>query len=138
VTPVCVGISDAGAAELANALRDNCTLVQVGLSSNSIGNKGAKELADVLNMNYALETLYLEENDVDEDGEGAVALRKVLKNTFKIKWFDPTSQIAFAMGLHERLGVRSYVHLLDQHLVQEILRYTHDRVRRDIQFYPRS
>lgn len=59
------------------------------------------------------------ENDVDEDGEGAVALRKVksqcsvcrpgcdfsspqvLKNTFKIKWFDPTSQIAFAMGLHE-------------------------------------
>ena len=59
------------------------------------------------------------ENDVDEDGEGAVALRKVtcqcsacrpgcdfaslqvLQNTFKIKWFDPTSQIAFTMGLHE-------------------------------------
>ncbi len=47
-------------------------------------------------------------------------------------------QLAICMATHERLGADSALNVLDHNMLQEVCRYAHDKIRRDIQYYPRT
>ena len=68
------GISNQGAAELASALRENNTLIQMGLSANNIGDEGAKCFINLLETKKALTSLYLSDCNISETME--LQLRK--------------------------------------------------------------
>ena len=50
-------IDDAGARELADALKVNSSLTSLNLGRNEIGDAGARELADALKVNSSLKDL---------------------------------------------------------------------------------
>jgi hypothetical protein len=66
-------IGDAGALELAVALRHNKTLELLDLMSNDIGSDGTSALADALVANDALKDLSLRENSIGDDGATSIA-----------------------------------------------------------------
>jgi hypothetical protein len=70
------GISDAGAASLADALHVNRTLTSLYLDYNDIGEAGAASLAGALHVNHTLTTLDLEWNRIG--GAGAASLADAL------------------------------------------------------------
>jgi hypothetical protein len=66
-------IDDAGALELAVALRQNNALDLLDLDSNDIGSDGASALADALAANDALKDLNLRYNPIGDDGATSIA-----------------------------------------------------------------
>jgi hypothetical protein len=73
------GCGDEGAAQMAEALRDNTVLTELRLSRNSIGTKGAAKLAEALHVNTALKLLDLSLNSIGHEGdEGTVKLAGAL------------------------------------------------------------
>ena len=69
-------ISDTGAVALAQALRDNSTLLWLDLSNNNISDGGAVALAQALHHNSTLNGLDLSNNNISD--AGAVALAQAL------------------------------------------------------------
>ena len=67
-TNYCITIGDAGAVKVADALRDNSTVLRMLLAGNSIGAEGAATLADALHSNAALKMLHLDCNQVGDAG----------------------------------------------------------------------
>jgi Ran GTPase-activating protein (RanGAP) involved in mRNA processing and transport len=67
-TTNCITIGDAGAVKVADALRDNSTVLRMLLAGNSIGAEGAAMLADALHSNAALKMLHLDCNQVGDAG----------------------------------------------------------------------
>lgn len=61
-------IGDAGAIDIATALKTNKTLVNMNLSQNQIGDPGAGELADMLEKNTTLKLLNLRANIIQREG----------------------------------------------------------------------
>jgi Ran GTPase-activating protein (RanGAP) involved in mRNA processing and transport len=61
-------IGDAGATDLANALRVNTTLNSLDLGWNNIGAAGAKDLANALRVNKTLNSLVLSFNNIGAAG----------------------------------------------------------------------
>ena len=61
-------IREAGATQLAEALRTNTTLKHLSLNRNNICDAGATQLAEALHSNTTLEHLYLLDNGITEAG----------------------------------------------------------------------
>ncbi|CAM4988637.1 unnamed protein product [Rotaria socialis] len=61
-------ITDGGAKELADALRQNRTLTTLHLSGNDIRYEGAKEIADTTRENKTLTTVYFDRNPIGREG----------------------------------------------------------------------
>jgi Leucine-rich repeat (LRR) protein len=66
-------IGDAGALELAVALKQNNTLDLLDLNWNQIGSEGATALADALVTNDALKDLNLKSNTIGDNGATSIA-----------------------------------------------------------------
>ena len=62
------GITEAGATQLADALRTNSSLQTLLFVDNNVGEAGARQLADALRANTTLQHLYLCDNAVTDMG----------------------------------------------------------------------
>eukprot|EP00316_Scyphosphaera_apsteinii_P020707 CAMPEP_0119306678 /NCGR_PEP_ID=MMETSP1333-20130426/7369_1 /TAXON_ID=418940 /ORGANISM="Scyphosphaera apsteinii, Strain RCC1455" /LENGTH=350 /DNA_ID=CAMNT_0007310037 /DNA_START=195 /DNA_END=1248 /DNA_ORIENTATION=+ len=72
-----------GVSWLADAMRANTTLLNVGLDHNDLRAEGARAIADALEANCTLSSLNLRLNDIDDDG--GVALADSLANNTSLK-----------------------------------------------------
>ena len=61
-----LGIGDAGAQAIADALRQNSTLQQLELRGNGIGDEGAQAITDALRESSTLVKLHLENNRIGD------------------------------------------------------------------------
>jgi hypothetical protein len=103
-------IGDAGAIELAVALRQNNTLELLDLGSNQIGSNGASALADALVVNDALKDLDLFKNSIGDDGATSIAEMLTRHESIKkvcIGGFKEKGQKAFAMRLSSMNGLKT-------------------------------
>jgi Ran GTPase-activating protein (RanGAP) involved in mRNA processing and transport len=66
-------IGDAGATQLADMLRDNATVTEMGLGENQIGGEGARALADGLRENATVTEISLRSNQIGNEGARALA-----------------------------------------------------------------
>ena len=66
-------IGDAGATQLADALRTNTSVKELYLGGNSIGDAGATQLADALRANTSVKLLYLSDNSIGDAGATQLA-----------------------------------------------------------------
>lgn len=66
-------LGDEGAAELAQALKENQTLVTLSVRGNGIGDDGANSFLAMLQHNTTMEHLYLQENEVSSTIMDAIA-----------------------------------------------------------------
>jgi Ran GTPase-activating protein (RanGAP) involved in mRNA processing and transport len=105
-------ICDAGALELAVALRQNYTLDLLDLESNEIGSNGASALADALVTNDALKDLNLRSNPIGDDGATSIAEMLTRNESIEkvcIGRFGEKSVKAFATRLSSMKGLKSLV-----------------------------
>jgi hypothetical protein len=103
-------IDDAGARELAVALRQNNTLEILDLMSNDIGSIGASALADALVANDALKDLNLQYNSIGDDGVTSIAemlTRNESIEMIRIGGFGAKGLQAFATRLSIMNGLKS-------------------------------
>ena len=101
----CVGISDAGAEALAQALHHNSTLTELNLSNNSISDAGTVALAQALHHNSTLTWVYLSNNSISD--AGAVALAQALHHNSTLRELNlfnnsisDAGAVALAQALH--------------------------------------
>jgi len=66
-------IGEAGAKQLADALKINKSITTIYLSINNIGDDGAKSLADALKINKSITTIYLYGNNIGDEGAQSLA-----------------------------------------------------------------
>jgi Ran GTPase-activating protein (RanGAP) involved in mRNA processing and transport len=79
------GIDNDGVRMLANALKQNKTVIQIDLRVNRIGAEGASALADALKVNKLVTNIKLSHNGIG--AEGAAALADALKVNKSVKIF---------------------------------------------------
>ena len=78
-------------------------------------------LAAALYKNDKLKSLYLEENEIG--AEGGAALQVALRETRCVDRIPQPLQLAFAMGLHPRLGQRCWLFALDKFIFWRVLAF---------------
>jgi hypothetical protein len=103
-------IGDAGALELAVALRQNNTLVLLDLASNQFGSDGASAIADALAVNDALKDLGLHDNSIGDDGAASIAEMLSRNESIEkvcIEGFGESGLKAFATHLSSMNGLKS-------------------------------
>ncbi|CAF1341546.1 unnamed protein product [Didymodactylos carnosus] len=66
-------ISDAGVKAIAETLKTNQTLTDLGIQSNNISDAGAKAIAEALKTNQTLADLYMGNNNISDAGAKAIA-----------------------------------------------------------------
>jgi Ran GTPase-activating protein (RanGAP) involved in mRNA processing and transport len=71
---VFIGLSDAGAKDIAMALKNNHTLTRLNLNYNKISDAGAKDIAMALKDNHTLTTLILSRNNISAAGAKDIAM----------------------------------------------------------------
>ncbi|WP_425361484.1 hypothetical protein [Candidatus Tisiphia endosymbiont of Ceraclea dissimilis] len=104
------GIGDAGAKDLAEALKINKSITSIDLCYNKIGDTEAKALAEALKDNKSITTLYLHNNQIGN--VGAQALAEALKVNKAITYFNLNNNKigdAGAQALAEALKVNKAI-----------------------------
>ena len=79
----CIRISDDGAVDMGDCLKNNNSLKELNMSSSNINSEGGKKLAEALKVNTSLEKLDISSNSISDDG--AVAMGNCLKNNNSLK-----------------------------------------------------
>jgi hypothetical protein len=129
------GITEAGATQLADALRTNTTLKHLGLNNNKIGDAGATQLADALRANTTLQHLYLCDNAVTE--AGATQLADALRTNSSLQtllFVDNNVGEAGARQLADALRANTtlqHLYLCDNAVTEAGLMMLHDAIATD-------
>ena len=92
-------IDDAGATQLADALRTNTSVRLLQLGANSIGEAGATQLADALRTNTSVKTLGLSGCKIGE--AGARQLADALRTNTSVEELDLFAPIPRCMGISD-------------------------------------
>jgi hypothetical protein len=148
-------IGDAGALDLAVALRQNNTLDLLDLDYNDIGSNGASALADALVANDALKDLNLLNNSIGDDGATSIAEMLTRNESIEkvcIGGFGEKGLQAFATCLSTMNGLKtlivgnfytsgytseignSFVLALEQNMILETFNF--DTMRSDFKVIP--
>jgi hypothetical protein len=105
-------IGDAGAAELAIALKTNSTLEKLNLTSTDIGDAGLAALALMLKDNRTLKELYLDWNPEIGD-EGAITLANAIKYNQTLKVLSLDNKAPIIVILTNKIGDTGWKALAD-------------------------
>ena len=104
----------AAAASLAEALKANTTLTQLGFKQNNMGDAGAASLADAIKVNTTLNALVLWGNNIGD--AGATSLSEAIKVTKTLTWLDlsyNTTGLAGVTSLAKAIKVNTTLTHLD-------------------------
>jgi Leucine Rich repeat len=91
-----------GAVALADSLRVNTGLRELGLGRNNVGNKGAVTIAGALRRNETLEWLDLSSNSISDEGAMAM-LKTLMESNCSLTWLNLEENAAFSPGLQSHI-----------------------------------